>query len=219
MGVLNRGLSAIGKLLVAAGLLGAFLFGMAGVVYMSLKGAEIQVPEITGKDFVESEKELAQLGLKIKRRADRFSSEQPNMVLEQLPKPGETVKTGQMILVVVSKSGGEPDEKPATLKKDEEEDTKKIEEMISDKPKKPSKPKADKKKTEKVEEAKDGDAEKKKDDDDKSVKKDGADDKKDVKKPADDKPKTQTDKSTPKTPSQPKAGNGEQRPRTARPNN
>src|SRR5438874_9751850 len=105
---------------------------------MSLQGSEIKVPEITGKDFNESEKELALLGLKIKKRADRFSSEKPNTVIEQLPKPGETVKTGQMILVVTSKSSGEPNEAPTTIKKTtEEDDTEKIEEMISDKPKKP----------------------------------------------------------------------------------
>src|SRR5258706_13845114 len=104
---------------------------------MSLQGKEVKVPEITGKDFSDSEKELALLGLKIKKRADRASTEKPNKVIEQLPKPGETVKTGQMILVVTSKGAGEG-EKPATLKNtNEEDDTEKIEEMIDDNPKKP----------------------------------------------------------------------------------
>jgi beta-lactam-binding protein with PASTA domain len=111
---------------------------MAGVVYMSLSGKELTVPEIVGKDFAESEKELAALGLKIKRRADRPSTEKINTVLEQLPKAGETVKTGQMILVVVSKAGVEGEEVPSSLKKDiESDDSEKIEEMITDKPKKP----------------------------------------------------------------------------------
>ena len=118
-------------------LLAAFMGAMAGVVYMSLSGAEVKVPDITGKDFVESEKELASLGLKIKKRADRPSADKINTVLEQLPKPGETVKTGQMILVVVSKVGGEGEVPPPSLKKDvEEDDSERIEEMISDKPKK-----------------------------------------------------------------------------------
>jgi beta-lactam-binding protein with PASTA domain len=134
--IANKGLSAIGKLLSVALLLAAFGVGLAGVVYVSLSGEEIKVPEIVGKDFVESEKELAALGLKIKKRADRASADPINTVLEQLPKPGETVKTGQMILVVVSKAGGEA-EVPPSLKKDvEADDTEKIEEMISDKPKK-----------------------------------------------------------------------------------
>ena len=103
---------------------------------MSLQGTEVKVPEITGKDFSESEKELAQLGLKIKKRADRFSTEKPNTVIEQLPKAGETVKTGQMILVVTSKASGETGEKPTSIPPVEEDDSEKIEEMITEKPKK-----------------------------------------------------------------------------------
>jgi len=137
VGILKTGLSAIGKLAVVALLMAAFLAGMAGVVYMSLSGQEITVPEITGKDFFESEKELAALGLKIKRRADRPSTEKMNTVLEQLPKPGELVKTGQLIFVVVSKAGAEGEETPKSLIKDlETDDSKTIEEMITDKPKK-----------------------------------------------------------------------------------
>ncbi len=135
MSIINSGFSAIGRLAALAVLLGVFLFGLAGVVYMSLQGAEITVPEITGKNFEETEKELALLGLKIKKRADRVSAEKPNTVIEQLPKAGETVKTGQTIRVVVSKGGGEADV-PPSLKTTEEDDAEKIEEMISDKPKK-----------------------------------------------------------------------------------
>ncbi len=136
MNIFKLGMTSLGRLLFLAGMLAAFLFGMAAVVYMSLSGEEVKVPELVGRDFVESEKELASLGLKIKKRADRPSTEKMNTVLEQLPRPGETVKTGQMILVVVSKAGLTQDERPESLKKDiEEDDTKKIEEMISDKPK------------------------------------------------------------------------------------
>jgi beta-lactam-binding protein with PASTA domain len=135
---LNRGLSAIGKLVALAVLATVFIAGMAVVVLMSLQGSEIKVPEITGKNFTESEHELASLGLKIKKRADRVSQDPPNTIIEQLPKAGETVKTGQMILVVTSKAPGEGDETPAVLKKNTDaDDAEKIEEMISDKPKKP----------------------------------------------------------------------------------
>lgn len=135
--MVSLGFSAFGKLLALGLLLAAFLTGMAGVVYMSLKGEEVSVPEITGKELSAGERELASLGLKIKRRADRFSPEPPNTVIEQLPKAGDTVKTGQMILVVVSKGPGEGDERPPSLKESDQDDTEKIEEMISDKPKKP----------------------------------------------------------------------------------
>ncbi len=134
--------SALGKLLIVACLAAAFLVGMGFVIYRSLQGTEITVPEIVGKNYAESEKELESLGLRIKKRADRYSEEAPNTVLEQLPKPGDTVKTGQLILVITSKPNPEGNEKPTTLKKGntsvEEDDTEKIEELISDKPKKKS---------------------------------------------------------------------------------
>ena len=137
MSILSTGFSALGKLAIVVVLLASFLAGMAGDVYMSLSGSVIQVPEIVGKDFVQSEKELASLGLKIRKRADRVSEEPMNTVLEQLPKAGETVKSGQWISVVVSKAGAVGEETPSSLKKViEEDDTEKIEEMISDKPKK-----------------------------------------------------------------------------------
>lgn len=138
MSFATRSLSALGKLGALAALLAVFIFGMAAVVYKSLQGSEIKVPEITGKNFTDSEHELASLGLKIKKRADRVSQEPPNTVIEQLPKPGETVKTGQMILVVTSKGSTGGEEAPSILKKAaEDDDSKKIEEMISDQPKKP----------------------------------------------------------------------------------
>lgn len=146
MSFISRTFSAFGKLIIVGVLLAAFLGGMAGVVYMSLIGSEIKVPEIIGKDFVESEKELAALGLKIRKRADRVSDQQMNTVLEQLPKAGETVKTGQWISVVVSKAGLTSEETPPSLKDIEDDDSEKIEEMISDKPKKKTNSNTNKKK-------------------------------------------------------------------------
>jgi hypothetical protein len=149
MSIASKGISAIGKLAVVGLLLATFVGGMAAVVVMSLSGDVIQVPEIVGKDFVQSEQELAALGLKIRKRADRVSSEQINTVLEQVPKAGETVKTGQWISVVVSKAGLPSEETPPSLRKDlETDDTDKIEEMISDKPKKKSNSNTSKKKAE-----------------------------------------------------------------------
>jgi beta-lactam-binding protein with PASTA domain len=137
MSIASRIFSGIGKLAVLCLLLVGFIAGMTGVVYMSLSGSEVQVPDIVGKDFVESEKELAAMGLKIKKRADRPSTEKINTVLEQSPKAGETLKTGNMIFVVVSKTGVEG-ETPVLPKKElETDDSEKIEEMISEKPKKP----------------------------------------------------------------------------------
>jgi beta-lactam-binding protein with PASTA domain len=135
--VVKTGISALGKLVLLGILLTVFMGTMVGVVYVSLNGEEIKVPEIVGKDFVQSEKELASLGLKIKKRAERPSDKPINTVLEQLPKPGDTVKSGQLILVVTSRQFSEGEEPPKSLIKDiNEDDTEKIEEMISDKPKK-----------------------------------------------------------------------------------
>jgi hypothetical protein len=135
--IAKKGLSAVGKL-VALGVLAAVFFtGLAGVVYMSLQGKEVKVPDITGKDLSDADKELAMLGLKIKKRADRASQEKPGTVIEELPKPGDTVKTGQMILVVTSRGPENGATPPPTVKPGDEDDSDKIEEMISDKPKKP----------------------------------------------------------------------------------
>lgn len=137
MGIVNAGLSALTKLAIFAALAVAFLFGMATVVYMSLQGSVVQVPEIVGKSLSDSKAELASLGLKIQVRASRPTTDSPDTILEQLPRPGETVKTGQLIVVVTSKPTAQPEETPSTLKKSiEEDDTETIENMISDKPKK-----------------------------------------------------------------------------------
>jgi beta-lactam-binding protein with PASTA domain len=60
--IIKKGASALGKLLVVAALAGTFLIGLLTVVYLRLQGDEMKVPEIVGKDFVESERELAELG-------------------------------------------------------------------------------------------------------------------------------------------------------------
>lgn len=125
----------------------AFFFGLATVVVMSLQGEEVKVPELVGKNLAESRNALTSLGLQIKVRASRPSTDPPDTVLEQLPKPGETVKTGQLIFVVTSKPSAQPEETPSTLKKSiEEDDTETIEDMISDKPKRKSNSNTNKKK-------------------------------------------------------------------------
>jgi len=147
VGIVNTGVSALTKLVIVAVLGAAFLFGMATVVYMSLQGSVVQVPEIVGKSLADSRAELASLGLKLQVRASRPTTDNPDTILEQLPHPGETVKTGQLIVVVTSKPTAQPDETPSTLKKSiEEDDTETIESMISEKPKKKSNSNTNKKK-------------------------------------------------------------------------
>jgi hypothetical protein len=136
MGLLKTGFSAIGKFFIVLSLAAAFIVGMVGVVYMSLRGEEVKIPEIVGKDFDESEKELAALGLKVKRIANRYSAEKPNTILEQRPRAGDSAKTGLMISVIVAQPNPEGTEAPAEIKKKSDEDSiEEIEELISDKPK------------------------------------------------------------------------------------
>lgn len=139
MSIIKTGISAIGKLLVVIALAGAFLVGAVSVVYLSLRGEEVKVPEVVGKDFYASENEIAALGLKLKKRATRYSEEKPNTVLEQLPKPGETVKTGQTILVVTSEANPEGSEAPATVKKDTADEQDESTDVTPDKPVKTNK--------------------------------------------------------------------------------
>lgn len=139
MSFIKKSTSALGKLIMVVLLAAAFLAGLVSVVFLSLQGEEIKVPEIVGKNFAETERELASLGLRIKKRADRYSEEAPNTILEQIPKSGDTVKTGQMILVVTSKTSSDGTEAPMKIQKNtntEEEDSEKIKELIDDKPKK-----------------------------------------------------------------------------------
>jgi hypothetical protein len=138
MGFVKSVLSALGKFFIVLILAGAFIIGLVSVVYMSLKGEEVQIPEIVGKDFKQSEDELAALGLKIRRIANRYSEEPPNTILEQRPRAGSTAKSGLMISVIVAQPNPEGSEAPADIKKkaDDEEAIEEIEDLISDKPKK-----------------------------------------------------------------------------------
>lgn len=142
MGLVKTGVSAVGKLLTVVALAGAFLVGLIGVVYLSLRGEEVKIPEVVGKDFKESEKELETIGLRIKKVSERYSQEKPGTILEQRPRPGEAGKTGLMISVVVAEASSDGKEAPATIQKDtkeEEAETTAELEIPSDKAKKTAK--------------------------------------------------------------------------------
>jgi len=136
--IFKKGFSALSRGITVLLIGAVFMVGLVGAMLVFLTGSEVIVPEIVGRNYTESEELLSDLGLRIKRRAERYSEEKPGTVLEQIPKAGQTVKTGQMILVVVSKSVPDGDEKPATLKKGKDkqaDDSDKIEELILDRPK------------------------------------------------------------------------------------
>lgn len=120
MDIFKHGLSAIGKLLMAAALAAAFFAGLFGVVYLQLLGTEVEIPKVTGKNFNQGQEELAAMGLRIKKIASRFSNEDPNTILEQRPRAGTVAKTGLIISVVVSEPNPEGNEPPVEVKDDEE---------------------------------------------------------------------------------------------------
>jgi PASTA domain len=98
-------LSAVGKLGIVIGIACAFFLGLTGTVYLSLKSPEVKVPDIVGKDMVNAEDILYHEGLNIRRRTTKYSPDtKPNVVLDQLPRPGEVVKEGQTVAVVVSRA-------------------------------------------------------------------------------------------------------------------
>jgi outer membrane biosynthesis protein TonB len=119
-------LAAIGKIGIVLAIGIAFLSGLAGTVYLSLRSAEVRVPEIVGKDRMAAESALTDTGLRMRLRATRFSAEaQPNTILDQSPKPGEVIKVGQTVAVVLSRAAakeGETSTPPGTAENKPETD-------------------------------------------------------------------------------------------------
>jgi len=101
----RRALAALGKVGIILAVLVAFLFGMLGTVYLSLRTAEVKVPDVLGKDRLEAETLLEDAGLKLRVRGARPSTEKkPDTILSQLPEAGLTVKTGIEVAVEVSRT-------------------------------------------------------------------------------------------------------------------
>ncbi len=96
-----------------------FLFGVATTVYLSLRSPEVKVPDVIGKNRFEAEQILAEADLKFRVRAHRPSNQsKPDIVLFQLPRPGEVVKTGQTVAMDISRATKEG-ETPESVKPDE----------------------------------------------------------------------------------------------------
>lgn len=96
-----------------------FLFGVATTVYLSLRSPEVKVPDIVGKNRYDAEKILEEADLKFRVRASRPSNQaQPDIVLFQLPRPGEVVKVGQTVAIDISRPAKEG-ETPETVKPEE----------------------------------------------------------------------------------------------------
>lgn len=131
MSVGKRALSALGKLGIIIAVAFAFLFGLAGTIYLSLRTSEVKVPDIVGKDFLAAETALSDAGLNVRKRATRPTADKPNVVLAQLPNAGEVVKVGQTVAVDVSRApkegeavmSGLPETKPEEDQKNDNKNT------------------------------------------------------------------------------------------------
>jgi len=96
-----------------------FLFGVATTVYLSLRSPEVKVPDVVGKDRFEAERILGEADLKFRVRSSRPSNEtKPDIVLFQLPRAGEVVKTGQTVAMDISRAAKEG-ESPENVTPDE----------------------------------------------------------------------------------------------------
>lgn len=128
----GRILSAFGKLGIVALIAVAFAFGLLTTIYISLRSPNIQVPEVTGKTYLDGEKVLSKTGLDIRERAKRYKPEvPPGVILDQSPHAGDTVKEGQTIAVVVSrapKEGEQPPDEAVAEERREERGTERLDE-------------------------------------------------------------------------------------------
>jgi hypothetical protein len=81
----------------------AFVLGLAGTVYLSLRSPEVQVPEVVGQHYLSGQSILEGTGLNIRKRARRYKPDaKPDTILDQSPHAGEVVKKGQTVAVVVA---------------------------------------------------------------------------------------------------------------------
>lgn len=113
--VAKRALSALRKVGIIIAIAVAFVFGLGGTVYLSLRSPEVKVPDVKGKDRMTAESALDDLGLHMKVRATRFSPEaRPDTILDQLPQKDEVIKVGQTVAVVLARAPKEGEHAPET---------------------------------------------------------------------------------------------------------
>ena len=95
--------AALGRAGIAAGIVAAFVLGLAGTVYLSLRTSEVTVPDVVGQHFLQGQTALEGADLNIRKRAKRLKPDAaPDTILDQSPRPGDVVKAGQTVAVVVA---------------------------------------------------------------------------------------------------------------------
>ncbi len=95
----------VNRIGILLGIAVAFVLGLFGTIYLSLRSPEVKVPAVVGKNYLEAETALEQAGLKARKRASRYSADsKPDTVLDQTPQAGDVVKTGSPVAVVTSRA-------------------------------------------------------------------------------------------------------------------
>ena len=125
MGFGRRVLSALRKISIVAAVVAVFLFGLVGTVYLSLRTREVKVPDITGKDRYSAEQMLENSGLKMRVRGTMPSASKPDVVLNQVPEAGLTVKEGIPVTVQVSRLPKEGESVPTATEEAQQENANK----------------------------------------------------------------------------------------------
>jgi hypothetical protein len=118
----GRALSALGKVGIVLSIIVIFLFGLVGTVYLSLRTSEVKVPDVLGKDRLAAETMLNDIGLSIRVRGTRPSTEKkPDTILSQLPEAGQVVKAGIPVAVEVSRAPKEGEAVSSTAEETEQD--------------------------------------------------------------------------------------------------
>jgi beta-lactam-binding protein with PASTA domain len=122
--VVKRALSALSKIGIIIAIAVAFIFGLGGTIYLSLRSPEVKVPDVKGQNRATAESALDDKGLHMRVRATRFSPDaQPDTILDQSPQKDEIIKVGQTVAVVVSRGAKEGEHAASTSGVDAEKKT------------------------------------------------------------------------------------------------
>ncbi len=140
MSLVTRIASIFRSIAIVIAIAVVFLFGVATTVYLSLRSPEVTVPDVVGKDRFEAEKILAAADLKYRIRATRPSKSNPDIVMFQLPRAGEVVKTGQTVAMDISRVTKEG-ETPENVTPDEPIENRNTNSAANGNENKPKKPK------------------------------------------------------------------------------
>ena len=108
-------LTALSKIGIIVGIGLAFLIGLAGTVYLSLRSPEVKVPDVIGQTRWSGEAALEGAGLNVRVRATRFKADvKADTILDQSPRADEVIKVGQTVAIVVSRAEAREGESAAS---------------------------------------------------------------------------------------------------------